>query len=430
MEPWPSAAARDSGSVPSRIVQGGAMNNCILCKEALTGDEPPEHPLLDALGGRLKVDGVLCRRCNNERLGGGPDRELAESARHIRMLMGFRSGKRKQPPPVRGVVVRGQPIKLDAGGIPSLDGHPPFTVTEGEQGQIGIEVLLRNQDDLERVLPHLAGRLGVSEGAARQMLVDGKWVHRTTPIGVVDTQMSFGGPVAIRSMAKACLVLWSRHCGTEEVLRSAYDDIRHYILAGGDDATRRLSRLDLRAWPVDFKVADDFGPFANVVYVTSNSIGRVLGYFRLYGAIGWCIELAAGDGRARDAIGLASNPEAPGTWSEALAATHPLSYAWLDASTYGVGFDATTSKLAQMLQQYQRRSTETELGRICESVCRRHGFASDDLIPHDKFAIIIDEISAYAAALFCRIPMHRPMQPNEIAKLTGTGDPTLAAGAD
>ncbi len=397
------------------------MINCILCRDKLTGNEPPEHPLLDALGGRLKVDGVLCRHCNNERLGGGPDRELAESARHIRMLMGFRSGKRKPPPPVRGIDVNGQRIKLDAGGIPSLDGHPPFTVTEGEQGQVSIEVLLRNQDDLERVLPHLANRLRITESAARQMLAEADWVHRTTPVGVVDTHMSFGGPFAIRSMAKACLVLWAHHCGNKEVLRTAYDDIRHFILAGDDDATRRLSRLDLRTWPVDFKIADDYGPFANVIYVTSNGVGRVLGYFRLYGAIGWCIELTTGNGPRDKAVGLASNPDAPGNWSEKIATTHPLPFSWLDGSTYDGGFGATKSTLAQLLFEQRRRAYETEFGKICESVCRRHGFADDDPIPHDKFAVILDEISASAAALLCRIPMHRPLQADEIARLTGSG---------
>ena len=58
------------------------MSLCILCRELLTCQEPKEHVLLNALGGKLKVQG-LCRPCNTERLGGGPDRELAESARWL-----------------------------------------------------------------------------------------------------------------------------------------------------------------------------------------------------------------------------------------------------------------------------------------------------------------------------------------------------------
>ena len=67
------------------------MINCVLCKTQVSENEKPEHILLDALGGRKTTRDVLCSICNNK-MGAGPDKDLAESVGALRTIANLKSG--------------------------------------------------------------------------------------------------------------------------------------------------------------------------------------------------------------------------------------------------------------------------------------------------------------------------------------------------
>ncbi|WP_127563101.1 HNH endonuclease [Nioella ostreopsis] len=73
------------------------MNCCVLCKSQLSEHEKPEHILLDAFGGRKTTRDVLCSVCNNK-MGAGPDKDLAESVAPLRTIANLKSGSRKKAP--------------------------------------------------------------------------------------------------------------------------------------------------------------------------------------------------------------------------------------------------------------------------------------------------------------------------------------------
>ncbi|WP_413785677.1 HNH endonuclease [Cognatiyoonia sp. IB215182] len=74
------------------------MIDCVLCKAQLSENEKPEHILLDALGGRKTTRDVLCSICNNK-MGAGPDKDLAESAGSAsdESRVSFKSSSRNLP---------------------------------------------------------------------------------------------------------------------------------------------------------------------------------------------------------------------------------------------------------------------------------------------------------------------------------------------
>lgn len=76
-----------------------AMPRCLFCATSITHATPPEHILLDCLGGRLKSRRVLCAACNR-RLGGGVDAAFARAVEPFRAFHRLPSGSRNRVPDV------------------------------------------------------------------------------------------------------------------------------------------------------------------------------------------------------------------------------------------------------------------------------------------------------------------------------------------
>ncbi len=387
------------------------MAQCIFCLGDVKPSAPPEHVLLDSLGGRFTVQGTVCSSCNHN-LGGGPDRALAESVQDIRMLMSFKSGRRKAPPPVRHVQTQHGNVTLDSGGMPRLERPGAFEVDADI-----IQMRARDKRDLANYVRHLARRIKLSESETVEVLKRGRWQLRRAPIGPVTRHLGLGGTGPIRAMAKACLLLWQTRVGNAELHNGRYDDARRFVLSGSDNDNVRLSRMDTRPWPTEYSVAASYGDFANVIYVTSNSEGRVLGYFRLYGNLGWRVELAQAGGVPGLSVGLASNPERPAQHTNKLEREHPLTFEWIDGATYEGGFEVPRRAFAKMLQIQQSNAYRDEYMRIARGVLRRRGIAEDAQISVGETRSMLDEINFYFAGVLLRYPMTRTLGENEIREL-------------
>src|ERR1700728_4612370 len=76
--------------------------NCIVCDEAITElNDSDEHVVANAIGGRLKVSGVVCRICNPT-TGRHWDSVLAEQLHPLSMMFA---------------------IKRERGAVPELESH-------------------------------------------------------------------------------------------------------------------------------------------------------------------------------------------------------------------------------------------------------------------------------------------------------------------
>ncbi len=96
------------------------MAFCLLCGKPLDHATPPEHVLLDCLGGRKKSKRLLCRACNS-RLGGTVDAALARRVAPFRAAHHLPGGSRNRwpdgppdpaPPPLDDDVARAAIAKM------------------------------------------------------------------------------------------------------------------------------------------------------------------------------------------------------------------------------------------------------------------------------------------------------------------------------
>jgi hypothetical protein len=100
-----------------------------------------------------------------------------------------------------------------------------------QDGREDVGVTARNAEDLRAILPHLARKMRISEAELAKMLAAGK--NRRISEGVGSHhRLSIGGPEAMRSMIKSCLVLWAK---------PQYAKAKQFALQGGDALGREIA---------------------------------------------------------------------------------------------------------------------------------------------------------------------------------------------
>ncbi len=402
-----------------RNIRRITMNKCILCREPLTGDEPPEHPYLDKLGAKFSVPGSLCKPCNNERMGAGPDKALCKDVEFLRNYMNFRSGKGRRPPSVSYNMPDGKNVRLDPGAIPVAVGGKPFDLEKHDDGSFTLRLDVSNLEQLRRFIPHIAAKAGVSEDVIVALLSQaaegGDFVRHSVPIRSQQQKMGVGGTIPIRSMAKGALVLWMHAVGNGELLATRYDNAREFAFDGDDATCREVSRLDLRPLPASNSLGTRYGPHANLLVVSSNSDGRVLGHFRLYNAVGWCLELCRAGGPPNRSIGMVFDPSNPANRMQWVDEDQGLTFDWVDGASFEVGFGHPTDAFANMIATGHRAQRKDAMERLCDEVFGQHGFGPNEPIPYDRLQPIIGEISDRMARLLLRLPSNRTIDPKDIS---------------
>jgi hypothetical protein len=252
---------------------------CIFCPSTLDRHTKPEHILQNALGGRKTTSRVICSKCNN-RFGGGIDKVLSGQFGPIRHLLQARSGDGGPPPIIKGVRSGDDIIELREGGRVRL-ANRPFTITVGPDGQRNLHISGESLAQIEAIVPNMAAALRVPEGQVRDLLSQ-------TAMSVIERRpdpilldIAFGGLKAVRSVAKCCLVLWANLVGNDEVNRANYDEVRGYINGENDDFHSSRTHLDSRIYDDIDRIKSSYGPVFNLLYVSSDGHGRVVGHLTL-----------------------------------------------------------------------------------------------------------------------------------------------------
>ncbi|MHB1016032.1 MAG: hypothetical protein ACYC2W_12250, partial [Desulfurivibrionaceae bacterium] len=105
----------------------------------------------------------------------------------------------------------------------------PFSILERPDGTFNVQITARSAGEVNKSVPHIAAALKMPEDRLRGQLVQAVATKGERRPDVISFSLSFGGPDAIRSAAKACLVLWATLVGNNEIRGTTYDDVRRYI---------------------------------------------------------------------------------------------------------------------------------------------------------------------------------------------------------
>jgi hypothetical protein len=357
------------------ILEVKPMPKCIFCENELTEDTKREHILLNAFGGRKTTRRADCSECNAN-FGNTIDDEAAQQVKVLRNMLHLESGT-GQPPPILKNVQSGQDtINLTHDGRPELVAKP-FTVEKRDDDRFDVRITATSIEEMARFIPHIAAQIGRPEEDVIQMLESATASFTERRPDTVHHRLSFGGPLALRSIAKSCLALWATRVGNEEVRSAAYDDARRFVVDGDEVFNRSRVHLDSRYLPQVDELKRRFGKLFNLIYVKSNEIGRVVAHFTLYNIISWRIVLAEAGGTPNIRIGLVSNPF-DRKWSDAIADDIDIDFGWLDSPDYSDEFVRARARINDVVRHYYDSETPRELHRIADEVFKKYGIATDD----------------------------------------------------
>src|SRR5262249_11051369 len=122
----------------------------------------------------------------------------------------------------------------------------------------------------------------------------------------VGHHLSFGGEDALRSITKSCLVLLATRVGSDALKGPAFEDARNFVLNGLETFYTTRIHMDAREIPCATGIVAEYGELFNLIYVKSDSSGRVIGHFTLYNLVSWQIVLAESGSVPDIAIALGS----------------------------------------------------------------------------------------------------------------------------
>ncbi|MBK5935094.1 HNH endonuclease [Rhodovulum imhoffii] len=389
------------------------MNLCILCQVTAPDPRKPEHILLNALGGRLTTTKALCATCNNI-MGAGPDKDLADSVAPLRNIANFRSGSGKAPPSIPRVEADGIVYDLAPGGKPVLRPSSPLFIEDGHEG-VNVKISARDEAHLEQLLRGAAGKLGLPESAHDAFIKDAKQrATRVTGFAPrAEHGIQFGSEGSQRSMMKACLVLWNELVGNEELSHPRYTTSREFVRSGTDieeDSHTPLTCIHTRKL---LELPNGYGANPNYIWVGSDATGKVLGYFRLYNAVGWLFELASDGAPVSRSISLISNPFQP---SEHRLLTDDNSlvdfrvFEAIGAADTKSNFDETRQALSELLRQAHSMSWDRTTKELFDEAIDATGLQDGDILDEQRLKDISSAIAYRFSHFLTRTPRTEPLE--------------------
>lgn len=377
--------------------------SCILCKASIPSKTKPEHVLLNALGGRLTAREIICPDCNH-RMGIGPDNDLANSTTFLRNICGLKAGDGDVPPQIRGLEAEGNRIDLKPGMQPQMRPRDPMSVDISETG-IEIRIEAYSDTEAEKLAEGAARKIAkhfghknpkVIEAFKRDILKDRKSTFRPAP--AINQSVEFGTGRSQQAMAKAALVLWAMEVGNEEVISENYDPIRQFI-ENGDKPTdpEESAKIDTRPLP---ELPSEYGLNSNIIWAGSDNDGRVFGYYRLFGAIGWRFRLAdAASVRVRQ-VCLISNPFDPRMWKRLSGDASPIDLSWVSEEwdSWPPQFEQVQKRIEAMAAHAHNLSKENWLRDLVKMGLEKSGCKEGDIITKDHIRSFAKQICAPLAA--------------------------------
>ena len=184
-----------------QVSSNEAAGQCALCGEPLAdGDDSWEHIVPNAIGGRKKIAGFLCRDCNSK-TGQEWDSELARQLNPVSNLLGIKR-ERGSPPAIVVETPDGRRLRHETGG--RMTRHDVEISKEAIDGEIHLKVLGPSKKEIKKHLPGLVRQHPQLQGVDLLSRAVASREYNPSPIGI---NLSFGGLAAGRSVVKSCAAL-------------------------------------------------------------------------------------------------------------------------------------------------------------------------------------------------------------------------------
>jgi hypothetical protein len=334
----------------------------------------------------------------------------------LRNLLQLESGTGKAAPSLKNIQAGEHKINIKGDGTLEL-ADKPFTIEFLEDGKWNVQIKARSEEHLDEIIPHLAKALKITEEDLRQQLGGAQASLISQRPDAVLHQLRLGGSEAIRSVVKACLILWSTLVGNDEVKGAPYHAARNFVLSGGEQFLRERTHIDSRHLADTERMQSAYGLMFNLIYVRSDETGRVVGHFTLYNAISWQVTLAEAGGTPNAKIGLISNPLEPSRWSDRAAEEFDVPFEWLNSPDYTDEFVRSKARIEAICRLYFETTMPAEHRRIIDECLVQSGIPPGGAIPPDKVWSVSQLIGSRIARHTFGLPEEQKLSPEQTAAL-------------
>ena len=242
---------------------------CAICDKPITKEnDSKEHVLPNAIGGRKKITGFICKDCNNE---SGEDWE-SELARQLNPLSLFFGIKRDRgtPPAQEFTTTGGESYKLNPDGTMSLP-KPIYQIQPFENG-VKIQIRARTTKEAKQQIQRAKKQF---PNIDEDKLLSNAKEQFTYCSDMLDISPSLGGHNTGRSIVKSALALVVE----AGISHNACEHAKGYLLDKGEEACFGYfyNREIVTNRP-------DGIPLHCVYVKGSPSTNQILGYVELFGA--------------------------------------------------------------------------------------------------------------------------------------------------
>lgn len=245
------------------------MKECVLCDAPLVlGMDSEEHIIINAIGGKYKVSGVLCIECNN---GAGEDWDsaLAKDLQSLGLLIGVRR-ERGELPSMVVKTVAGDHLLFHADGSMS-PARVKFSEAPDAAGATRIELVARSSEEARRILKGVKKKYPQFDLDLAVAEADEQHIYLDSPLHF---SMTFGGPLSGRSLVKSVLCFAAANGVSAKDCLSA----RRYLLQEDGEACFGFW------YERDLILNRPPGvPIHCVAISNKNTDGQLLGYIEFFG---------------------------------------------------------------------------------------------------------------------------------------------------
>ena len=176
-------------------------SECALCgTEISSGNDSKEHVIPNAIGGRKKVSGFICRECNNKS-GDNWEVELASQLNPLSLFFSI-SRDRGEVPSQRFGTTSGNKVVLNVDGTMDL-AKPVYSESPHEAG-VNIKITARSMKEANRMLNGVKRKYPQVNLEELVSLSEKRSIY---PSDMINFNLSFGGELAGRSIVKSALAL-------------------------------------------------------------------------------------------------------------------------------------------------------------------------------------------------------------------------------
>lgn len=365
------------------------MTKCTLCHEKITTkNHSREHVIPQSIGGRLKVSGFICKRCN-EQAGAEWDRPLFDQYQWFSVTLDIKRESGKSPGPIKVNTVDGRTFKLSSDGtmVPAIPTKP----TLADDGKT-ISFSARDWKEarqqlsgLKRRFPQLDVDAVLGDAVETETMLDSPLIQ----------SFEFGGVRELKSTVKTALAFAFK----EKV------DLRYCsapIAYLNDQHTHGVAAMFYTRDPV---VSRPSKTLSHIVGIQSDlTERRLLAYVEYFGVARFAVLLSEDyEGEpvhAAHAIDPTTGKEVQVSIDLKLS-DDDLSAIKLGRPDFFDGFKRAMDDLTPLLMEKMAdRRRERELTKIIQEGFAQSGAEPGSILNEQQFQRLSDYVSSEAAKLF------------------------------